>query len=216
MTSMVVHAAIILGAVVGTTQAAPSVQTIEILDPVIYKAPPPAPPVPRTERNDGSSGAATAEPTRTIPVPTITPIGIPPVNTLDPIGPNTQVVIGLGPSGPAEGGFKGGQSYGEPGADGTWNEHTVEFPVVPDAHNPSPSYPEPLRAARVTGRVLAEFVVDSTGRVRPGSLVIVSSDHELFASSVRRTVPSFRFTPARVQGRRVAQRVRVPFEFEIE
>jgi outer membrane biosynthesis protein TonB len=34
--------------------------------------------------------------------------------------------------------------------------------------------------------------------------------------SVRRTVPSFRFTPARAQGQRVAQRVRVPFEFAIE
>ena len=216
MTSMVVHAAIIIGAVMATTQSTPSVRTVEIVGPVVYDPPPPERPVPRTAPNDGRTGTATEQGTRTIPVPTITPIGIPPVNIGDPIGPNTLVVIGLAPGGATEGGFTGTTSYGEPAADGTWNEHTVEFPVVPDAHNPSPSYPEPLRAARVTGRVLAEFVVDSTGRVRAGSLVIVSSDHELFSSSVRRTVPSFRFTPARVQGRHVAQRVRVPFEFEIE
>jgi hypothetical protein len=62
---------------------------------------------------------------------------------------------------------------------------------------------------------VAEFVVDSTGRVRPGSLVLVEASHPQFASSVRRVVPAYRFTPARVQGRRVAQRVRVPFEFEM-
>ena len=87
--------------------------------------------------------------------------------------------------------------------------------LVPDPRNAQPSYPEMLRSAGINGRVLAEFIVDSTGLVRPGSLVIVSATHELFASSVRRTVPSFRFTPARVQGRQVAQRVRVPFEFEV-
>ena len=215
MTSMVVHAAIIIGAVMMTARATPSVHTVEILKPVIYQAPPPERTIRRSVPNEGGPGIATAQPTHTIAVPTITPIGIPPVNIADPAGPRTEVVIGVGPSGAAEGGFDRAPGYGAPGADGTWNEHTVEVPVVPDAHNPSPSYPELLRTARVAGRVLAEFVVDSTGRVRPGSLVIVSSDHELFTSSVRRTVPSFRFTPARVQGRRVAQRVRVPFEFEI-
>lgn len=213
--SMVLHAALIAGAVAAGARHAPVQREVDIPPEFIYRAPTPAP-EPRIARSGGSTGASTT--TRTVAVPTTVPDGLPVVNlTVDvPTGPAMDVTLGR-TSGPVEGGFGGtpGGGYGAPDAGGAWDALTVEVPVVPDARNPSPTYPEMLRTAGMTGRVVAEFVVDSTGRVRAGSLVIVEATHDLFASSVRRTVPSFRFTPARVRGQRVAQRVRVPFEFEV-
>lgn len=215
--SMVVHAAMVAAAVAASARGVPAPRTVEIPPEYVYRAPVPArEPVVARGRDASGSGATT---TRTVAVPTTVPEGLPTVDlTVDvPTGPTVDVTLGRASGGATEGGFgtapQGG--YGAPDAGGAWDAAAVEVPVVPDARNPMPTYPEMLRTARMTGRVVAEFVVDSTGRVRAGSLVIVEATHELFASSVRRTVPGFRFTPARVRGQRVAQRVRVPFEFEM-
>ena len=217
MTSMVVHVALIAGAVAASARQAPVIEDVLILPEYVYQAPLPERPH-RPAPSTGGGTGTTRAPGPVIAAPSTVRDGLPPIH-LDidvPVGTQPQVTLGGASSGAMEGGF-GGSPSGRYGADpsGTWDARTVEVPVVPDARNPSPTYPEMLRTAGMTGRVVAEFVVDSTGRVRAGSFVIVEATHDLFASSVRRTVPSFRFTPARVQGRRVAQRVRVPFEFEI-
>jgi len=218
MTSMVVHAALVAGAVLATMRGSESgPREVPIPPEIVYRAPVPDQRPRPTTSASGPAGPATS--TITVPVPTVVPTGIPTIDVrVDiPAGPTTEVRLGGASSGATEGGFGGASygGYGAPDASGTWDAHTVEVPVAPDARNPSPTYPEMLRSAGMTGRVVAEFVVDSTGRVRAGSLAIVESTHELFAASVRRAVPSFRFTPARVRGQRVAQRVRVPFEFEV-
>lgn len=219
MTSMVVHVALIAGAVAAGARQAPVVTDVPILPEYVYRAPVPDRPRQPTTNRGGTTGTTSA-PGPEIVAPTTVRDGLPPID-LDvdvSVGTQPRVTLGRASGGATEGGF-GGKPYGGYGAadaSGAWDAHTVEVPVTPDARNPSPIYPEMLRTAGMPGRVVAEFVVDSTGRVRAGSLVIVETTHELFASSVRRTVPSFRFTPARVQGRRVAQRVRVPFEFEID
>ena len=216
--SMVLHLALLAGAVAASARQAPVHRDVEIPPELVYRTPvrTPDPVAVASAQSSRGTGATT---TRTVAVPTTVPHGLPTVNlSVDiPTGPTPDVTLGRAGGGTVEGGFGGTPygGYGTPDAAGTWDAHAVEVPVVPDARNPSPSYPEMLRTARLTGRVVAEFVVDSSGRVRGGSLVIVEATHDLFASSVRRTVPSFRFTPARVRGQPVAQRVRVPFEFEI-
>jgi periplasmic protein TonB len=220
MTSMVVHAAIVVAAVAGTVRTPGVPEKREVIVPIPRDVwDPPAPePAPRRPGGPASPNTTPTTPGLVIPPPVEVCACIPPVNIEIGARLATDAMVTIGATGgAAEGGFGGAPygGYGAPDASGTWDARTVEVPVVPDARNPSPSYPEMLRTAGMTGRVVAEFVVDSTGRVRPGSLVIVEASHDLFASSVRRTVPSFRFAPARVQGRKVAQRVRVPFEFEI-
>lgn len=76
-----------------------------------------------------------------------------------------------------------------------------------------PMYPESLFVAAVHGVVLAEYVVDSTGRVIPETFSIVLATHRDFASAVRRAVFPQRFIPAQKNGRPVAQLVQQPFEF---
>lgn len=59
-------------------------------------------------------------------------------------------------------------------------------------------YPPLLRVAGMGGRVRVEFVVDRTGRVVPGSVHTLSSDHPLFTSATQAALQRFRFRPGRV------------------
>ncbi len=78
-----------------------------------------------------------------------------------------------------------------------------------------PRYPESLRAAGITGRVVVQFVVDTTGRAEPGSVEVQESPRPEFADAVRAALPRFRFTPGEVNGRKVRTRVQLPFEFSL-
>ena len=82
--------------------------------------------------------------------------------------------------------------------------------------NPRPDYPHVLRAARVEGEVLAEFVIDTAGRVERRSVRIIGSSHPLFEAAVREVIPQLRFLPAEAGGRKVRQLVRQPFGFRVE
>ena len=67
----------------------------------------------------------------------------------------------------------------------------------------------------VEGEVLAQFVVDTTGRAEPNSLKVLKSSHDLFVQSVKNALPQMRFIPAEVGGRKVKQLVQQPFTFSI-
>ena len=76
-------------------------------------------------------------------------------------------------------------------------------------------YPDELRNMSMTGEVLVRFIVEPTGKVRPGSLTVVRSSHPLFTKAVTDGLPLLRFYPARVGGIPVAQLVEEPFTFSI-
>ncbi len=94
---------------------------------------------------------------------------------------------------------------------GIYFEFQVEKQVTQIPGTGVMRYPDMLRAARVEGSVLAQFVVDTSGQAEPGSLKILRSSHELFAQSVKDALPAMRFTPAEVGGRKVRQLVQQPF-----
>ncbi|MFN2567782.1 MAG: TonB family protein [Gemmatimonadaceae bacterium] len=81
---------------------------------------------------------------------------------------------------------------------------------------PRPRYPDQLRAAGVTGRVVVRLIVDTTGRVEPASVVVRESSHDLFSDAVRAVLASLRFRPAEVGGRKVRMLVDLPFEFRLK
>jgi TonB family protein len=80
---------------------------------------------------------------------------------------------------------------------------------------PLPAYPELLRQAGVQGQVVLEAVVDTTGRVQPASISVVSATHPGFVAPARQALVATLFRPARVGGRAVSMLVRVPFDFTI-
>jgi len=119
-------------------------------------------------------------------------------------------------------GVAGGKASGVEGgkapivnSDQPYFEFQVEKPVVPAPGSTSPRYPDMLRQAGVEGEVLAQFVVDTTGRAEANSLKILKSSHDLFVQSVRNALPQMRFIPAEVGGRKVKQLVQQPFTFSI-
>jgi len=78
---------------------------------------------------------------------------------------------------------------------------------------PLPAYPEPLRQAGIEGRVVLEAVVDTLGRVEPGSVIAVTAGQPGFMAAARQALAATLFRPARVHGRAVRVRVRVPIDF---
>lgn len=90
----------------------------------------------------------------------------------------------------------------------------VDEPARMDPAAPiAPVYPESLYRARVPGRVVVEFVVDTTGRAEAETVGVVSATDPLFTQAVRHALADARFKPARVGGRLVPQIVRQPFTF---
>jgi TonB family protein len=77
------------------------------------------------------------------------------------------------------------------------------------------SFPPPLFAAGIQGLVIAEFVVDTVGRVESGTVGIVSSTAPLFTDAVRVALESAAYIPALKDGHAVRQFVQQPFEFSV-
>jgi protein TonB len=118
-------------------------------------------------------------------------------------------------------GVQGGLAKGKEGGTGPvvsdqpYFEFQVEKPVVQAPGSPGPRYPEMLKSANVEGTVMAQFVVDTTGRVEAGSFKVLKSDHDLFTQAVKSALPNMKFLPAEVGGRRVKQLVQQPFQFAL-
>lgn len=90
----------------------------------------------------------------------------------------------------------------------------VDVPAALDsATMPRVAYPPSLRATGMSGVVVAEFVVDTTGSVEPETFSAISATDPLFAGAVRAAVVGASFRPAQRKGQRVRQLVRLPFEF---
>jgi Carboxypeptidase regulatory-like domain/TonB-dependent Receptor Plug Domain/Gram-negative bacterial TonB protein C-terminal len=78
------------------------------------------------------------------------------------------------------------------------------------------TFPPPLFAARVAGLVVAEFVVDSVGRVEAGTVGIISSTAPLFTDAVRVALETANYVPAIKEGRPVRQLVQQRFQFDFD
>lgn len=86
--------------------------------------------------------------------------------------------------------------------------------MIADSIAATPLYPERLLHERTSGQVVAEFVVDTMGRVERETLGVVSSSHREFADAVMVALTRALFRPAIRNGRRVRQLVQQPFSFD--
>ena len=92
----------------------------------------------------------------------------------------------------------------------------VDQAVMPDTAEPvNPRYPDALYRDGVEGRVLAEFVVDTTGLVELNTFGVVSSSHPAFTDAVRSALRRAAFHPAMLKGAPVRQVVQQAFRFVI-
>ena len=75
-------------------------------------------------------------------------------------------------------------------------------------------FPRALRGTATSGDVVAQYVVDVTGRVRADSWRPIASTHPEFLAALRAHAPAMRYQPARLEGRPVCQLVRNRVRFE--
>ena len=85
--------------------------------------------------------------------------------------------------------------------------------MLPGARGPE--YPSALRAARMEGMVIAQFVVNVDGAVDMSTFKVVSSSDSAFSEAVRAAMPSLRYAPALVGDKAVRQLVQTPFTFTL-
>ena len=99
--------------------------------------------------------------------------------------------------------------------DSPLRENQVEKSVIAIPGTATPRYPPMLQSAGLEGDVRAQFVVDTLGRVERGSVQVLETSHDLFATAVREALARARFQPAEVGGRHVRQLVEQTFTFRI-
>lgn len=132
--------------------------------------------------------------------------------------PSPEPIVGVPPDAPS--------MPGAPGTSVTWVDSSTvpagdpwppalvqESPVLLTA--PIPAYPPRLRVAGIQGQVIIEAVVDTLGRVEPGSIRVVSSDYPDFEAPATASIRAALFRPARVFGHGVRVLVRVPVTFRL-
>lgn len=150
----------------------------------------------------------------TIDVPLITPTTIPPVDVSVPVTTSDQLVIGQRMTAFTTGVTVPGSVVN--GAGGASDASAVDRPPRIIGRVIEPRYPAVLRSAGVQGHVLAEFVVDTTGRAELASLRFPELANPLFGDAVREVLARYRFTPGEIAGQKVRTRVAMPFEFRLE
>lgn len=210
ITSMILHVVGIMGAVFATAHARQALEKPkqEKIDFVEVKKNEPEPP-----KNEPPPQVAAPPPPKGFQVLSA-PVEIPDV--LPDIDLSKKVTDEADFTGKGQqGGVAKGVDKPVVQQDQPYFEFQVEKPVVQAPGSPTPRYPDILRQAGVEGEVLAQFVVDTTGRAESGSYKVLKSSHDLFAQAVRSALPGMRFIPAEVGGRKVKQLVQQPFAFTI-
>ena len=134
---------------------------------------------------------------------------------------NEKDFSGKGVAGGSDKGVKGGTgTEGDIGKlaglanHGPYMEFQVEKPVEKIGGD-APEYPSSLRDSGVEGQVLAQFVVNESGRYEGGSLKILSSSNPAFTAAVKDALPRMRFSAAQIGGKKVQQLVQMPFQFHL-
>ena len=133
---------------------------------------------------------------------------------------NENDFSGKGVAGGSSSGVKGGTgNEGDTGKDagadhGPYMEFQVEKPVAKIGGD-APEYPSALKADGVEGTVLAQFVVNESGRYESGTLKILNSSNPAFAAAVKDALPRMRFSAAQIGGKKVQQLVQMPFQFHL-
>jgi protein TonB len=215
LVSVAAHATVVILAVVATGSATPrppAERPTEILIaiPRPERPTPPAPSVPTPPGGVVTAGDDMGPPSLP-PIADIVP-GIPPVDLgASPTLGEDFARPDMGRGG--EGSVAGEDRSGVPGPAWGWQ---VDRVAILASGNSVPRYPEALKQYGVEGEVLAQFVVDTTGRVEPGSITILRADHDLFAHAVREALRGMRFVPAEAGARKVRQLVQLPFSFALD
>jgi protein TonB len=202
--SLLVHTAVIGGAIFATFSARQSASAAKIDTAVVYLQPQepqhetPAPP----ELQIPLKGF------QTVAVPATIPTAIPPVDLQEHFDPKDFSGVGV----------EGGTATGVTPPSGDQVYSTLEVDQPPALLSAPPldrDYPSLLRQAGITGRVIIEAVIDTTGKAELTSIEVVQTPHPGFNEAAKRWMIRALFRPARKGGKAVRVLVRQAIDYSL-
>ena len=215
--SIIVHGILIVGGVVLTANAGLTNDKTkeEKVDFVEVKKDEPKPPEPEKPPPPPDQVIAPPPPKgfQVLSAPIVIPDIIPDID-LSKKATDESDFTGKGVAGGTGKGVEGGKGP-IPQGDQPYFDFQVEKPVVMAPGAAGPTYPDMLRSAGIEGTVLAQFVVDTTGRAEMNTFKVLKTDNDLFSNAVKNALQRMRFLPAEVGGRKVKQLVQQPFQFSL-
>jgi TonB family protein len=226
--SLLTHA-LIVGLAVQATSATLGTRPRPVTDTTLVflqrLAPPPVRPAeaPRDQAPESPKVVLLSDPPpkgfQTVLAPTDIPKSIPPVDlTAKPLDPRDY--SGRGVEGGVANGVVGGTGKVDaevPSGDAIYLATTDDSRFAPAVliSQPIPKYPPALETIGLSGRVLLQFIVDTTGTVDPASIRVVESTNEGFEAPARESVEAARFQPARLGSHPVRQRAQQSVRFTV-
>lgn len=76
-------------------------------------------------------------------------------------------------------------------------------------------YPRTAKLVGLSGKALVQFVVDTLGKAKPGTITTVDATFKDFGDAAASYVTDMTFTPARIDGHAVERLVQYPFDFKL-
>jgi protein TonB len=217
VTSILFHAAVVTALVIvtknsGIVNEKPKEEKVDFVE---VKKDEPKPPEPEKPPPPPDAVAAPPPPKgfQVLTAPVEIPNVIPDIDLSKKVTDEADFT-GKGVAGGIAKGVEGGKGP-VPQGDQPYFDFQVEKPVVMAPGAQGPAYPDMLRSAGIEGTVLAQFVVDTTGRADMATFKALKSDNDLFTTSVKNALQRMRFLPAEVGGRKVKQLVQQPFQFSL-
>ncbi|HEU5305293.1 MAG TPA: TonB family protein [Gemmatimonadales bacterium] len=216
-TAVVTHTLIAIVAVLATKAAFEGpIAVPERAILLFVPKPPEPPPPPEPKAEPAAPSVVTTEPPpkgfQTVAAPIDIPNLIPPIDLKQrPLDPRD--FTGRGVEGGVAHGVVGGTGPVE--LDAIYEASTTleGFEPAVVVSQPRPRYPATLAAVGIEGRVMVEFVIDTTGRVEPASIRATESSHPAFEAAARTTMQGSVFRPARLGNRPVRQLTRQSVRF---
>ena len=199
--SVALHGVLIFAAVKATAAAPAKLREIMADTTMVFLKPPEPEPEPEPETPPPEAIVSANPPPQgfqTLIPPDAIPKEIPPINLNERFNPKD--FTGKGVEGGIAAGVVGGT--GPVLADETFLESQVDDP--PQLLQAGPRlYPPALESAGIAGRVMLQFIVDTTGHAEASSIKVLSSSHPAFAEPAKEMVRKSLFKPGAVRGKRV-------------
>ncbi|HEX9606941.1 MAG TPA: energy transducer TonB [Gemmatimonadaceae bacterium] len=76
-------------------------------------------------------------------------------------------------------------------------------------------YPRTAKLAGQSGSAVVQFVVDTSGRAKPESIVCTQATYKDFAEAAMAAVKTMEFVPATLEGHKIEQLVQYPIDFKL-
>ena len=213
--SIILHSVLIGGAVYATAHAAienekPKQEEVKFVE-TPKEPPPPEPEKPKPPPPDVVAAPPPPKGFQVLTAPVKIPDVIPDIDLSKKVTDEADF-SGKGVAGGTSKGVVGGTA---PPTDQPYFEFQVEKPVAVAGNAPQPQYPDMLRSGGIEGEVLAQFVVDTSGRAEMSTFKVLKTTNDLFSVAVKNVLPRYRFIPAEAGGRKVKQVVQQPFQFSL-